>query len=234
MRSLEIQDGPSRTSGSIPWLATSPLGPIARPLYLSLGTILSHLTCATHPAHLALGYEAFIPDSPPMDMNIYSSLIEGIVAVLLVLWLAHACTFLPLALPFLPQVRSFSIRSRMNPPPTPPPNARALQFPHNTRQALAIGVALPIVVSFFMVEMFEKLAKKINKALSERFGIEGVGNKVNTLDPRLKLKAVAVATFATVVYLACFSEFYEVRLRSYVNFTIKVGYNHKYNFWRQS
>ena len=65
-----------------------------------------------------------------------------------------------------------------------------------------------------MVEMFEKLAKKINKALSKRFDIEGVGNKVNTLDPRLKLKAVAVATFATVVYLSCFLELYEVRLRN--------------------
>ena len=95
-------------------------------------------------------------------------------------------------------------------------------------------MALPIVVSFFMVEIFEKLAKKINKALGERFDIENLADKVTALDPRLKLKAVAVATFATVVYLACFSEFYEVRLRSYVNFTIKVGYNHKYNFWRQS
>ena len=43
-----------------------------------------------------------------MDVNIYSSLIEGIVAVLLVLWLAHACTFLPLAFPFFLQVRTFS------------------------------------------------------------------------------------------------------------------------------
>ena len=103
----------------------------------------------------------------------------------------------------------------MNEPPlTPAARAPTRATAQPLRQALAIGVALPIVVSFVMVEMFEKLAKRINKALSERFGIEGVANKVNTLDPRLKLKAVAVATFATVVYLSCFLELYEVRLRN--------------------
>ena len=39
-----------------------------------------------------------------MDVNLYSTVIVNIAAVLLVLWLSHACTFLPLMVPFAPQV----------------------------------------------------------------------------------------------------------------------------------
>ena len=61
-----------------------------------------------YPAHPS-GYDAHIPDSPPMDVNLYSTVIVNIVAVLLVLWLSHACTFLPLMVPFAPQVAVIQI-----------------------------------------------------------------------------------------------------------------------------
>ena len=86
-----------------------------------------------------------------------------------------------------------------------------------------IGVALPFSTSFFLVEKFESLTKKINKTLSERLNIENLDQKGTKLDPRLKLKSVAVATFSTIVYLACMSTFYEVRVHYYGYKQMKIG-----------